>query len=145
MKHCLDMRKETVTSTWQKGNILKGDSILDKMDFCGWLNVDQRWTAPMDAELTYCAIIVGCHLSAVPQLCHHLRFYTKHSEGSFGFRTNTQNERLLGFQISLEKAGSVSKLSRSSWTRLDLQWSKILRCASKYPLIWFHNLLVIWL
>lgn len=66
-----------------------------------------------------CNHISGSHLSAVPQLCHHLRFYTKHSEGSFGFRTNTQNERLLGFQISLEKAGSVFALNRSSNLSLE--------------------------
>lgn len=57
MKDCLDMRRETVTSTWQKGNILKGDSLWTRWT-CGWLSVDQRWTAPMDANLTYCAIIL---------------------------------------------------------------------------------------
>lgn len=100
-----------------------------------------------------CNHISGSHLSAVPQLCHHLRFYTKHSEGSFGFRTNTQNERLLGFQISLEKAGSVFTLSRSSNLSLEqilLNEAGLIvvknseRCASKYPLIWFHNLFIIW-
>ena len=81
-----------------------------------------------------------------------MRFYTKHSEGSFGFRTNTQNEKLLGFQIPLEKAGSVSALSRSP----NLSLEQILlneagltvvknseRCASKYPLIWVYNLFII--
>ena len=80
--------------------------------------------------------------------------YIKHSEGSFGFRTNALNERLLGFQIHLKKAGSVSALNRSSSlslgqillneARLTVAKNSVSeRCASKYPLRWFYHLFII--
>lgn len=156
MKDCLDMRRETVTSTWQKGNILKGDSLLDKMDFCGWLSVDQRWTAPMDANSTYCAIIL------VAVICPQSPNYAI----IWGFTPSTQRAHLVseptpkmrnfwGFRYLWRKLAQsphwadpqTSPLSRSSWTRLDLQWSVVKnseRCASKYPLIWLYNLFIIW-
>lgn len=122
MKDCLDMRRETVTSTWQKGNILKGDSLLDKMDFCGWLSVDQRWTAPWIKFDLLCNHISGCHLSAVPQLCHHLRFYQA-LRGLIWFQNqHTQNEKLLGFQIT----------SGESWLSLHIE--QILK-----PLPWLRS------
>ena len=63
----------------------------------------------MDTNLTYHAVrLVGVICLHSPKHVTIRNFHPALSEGPFGFRTNTQNGRLPGFQVRLKKAGSVS-------------------------------------
>lgn len=148
------MRRETVISKLQKGNILNSRFSLGPVDFL--------WLADCESEV---GCFQGCksdllghqisggHLSASPSSTSPFEVSTEHSQRAHSVsEPSSPNGRLLGFQKHLEKVGLVPAQSKFSSLSLGqihpllnkagLTVTKIPFQRGVSPLSWFHYLLM---
>lgn len=86
MKDCLDRRSYWYTKL-QKGNLKNRFSLGLGTSYC-WLNVDQRWTGPVDDTWLVSGLVAVICLHC-PNYGTIWGLYQALSEAPFGFKTNT--------------------------------------------------------